>query len=97
MVPSDPPGGDRRRAGDAITYYVYANSHILLPDPGRGLGRRGERLVNFVWYRNYLVGGDLDDVLVGSDGVRRAIVAPVQPAPTRSTSCGPPRRTGCRR
>ncbi|HZY07698.1 MAG TPA: NAD(P)-binding protein, partial [Ilumatobacteraceae bacterium] len=41
---------------DAITYYVYANSHILVyPIPGRdGSVAPGERLINIVWYRNYL-------------------------------------------
>jgi 2,6-dihydroxypyridine 3-monooxygenase len=36
---------------DAITYYVYANSHILVyPIPGLdGAVERGHRLINFVW------------------------------------------------
>ena len=52
--------------GDALTYYVHANSHILVyPIPGQdGSVQIGERLVNFVWYRNYLSGGgELDDLL----------------------------------
>jgi 2,6-dihydroxypyridine 3-monooxygenase len=63
---------------DAITYYVYANSHILVyPIPGAdGSVRRGERLINFVWYRNYLAPGDLDDVLTDSAGVRRDLSLP---------------------
>ena len=58
--------------GDAITYFVYANSHILLyPIPGPdGSVRRGERLINFVWYRNYLEGGDVGDVLTDDAGAR---------------------------
>jgi 2,6-dihydroxypyridine 3-monooxygenase len=58
---------------DAITYYVYANSHILVyPIPGvDGSVRPGRRLINFVWYRNYLPGCDLDDVLTDSAGERR--------------------------
>jgi 2,6-dihydroxypyridine 3-monooxygenase len=58
---------------DAITYYVYANSHILVyPIPGLdGSVRPGGRLINFVWYRNYLPGCDLDDVLTDSAGERR--------------------------
>jgi 2,6-dihydroxypyridine 3-monooxygenase len=63
---------------DAITYYVYANSHILVyPIPGRdGSVTRGERLINFVWYRNYLVGDDLDDLLLDGGGVRREVSVP---------------------
>jgi len=55
---------------DAITYYVYANSHILVyPIPGPdGSVRPGERLINFVWYRNYLAGSDLDDLMTDCHG-----------------------------
>jgi 2,6-dihydroxypyridine 3-monooxygenase len=62
----------RAALGDAITYFVYANSHILLyPIPGPdGSVQPGERLINFVWYRNYLDGGDLDDLLTGATGKR---------------------------
>jgi 2,6-dihydroxypyridine 3-monooxygenase len=58
--------------GDAITYFVHANSHILLyPIPAAdGSVRRGERLINFVWYRNYLEGGDLDDLMTDASGTR---------------------------
>jgi 2,6-dihydroxypyridine 3-monooxygenase len=59
--------------GDAITYYVYANSHILvypIPGPNDSVAP-GERLINFVWYRNYLAGGDLDDLLIDQSGQRR--------------------------
>lgn len=66
------------RFGDAITYYVYANSHILVyPIPGRdGSVAPGERLLNFVWYRNYLEGDDLDDVVTDRSGVRREVSLP---------------------
>ncbi len=64
--------------GDAITYFVYANSHILVyPIPGAdGSIEVGRRLVNFVWYRNYLAGGDLADVLTDAEGVNREISVP---------------------
>jgi 2,6-dihydroxypyridine 3-monooxygenase len=63
---------------DAITYYVYANSHILVyPIPGRdGSVVPGERLINIVWYRNYLAGDDLDDLLIDAHGVRREVSVP---------------------
>jgi len=63
---------------DAITYYVYANSHILVyPIPGRdGSVAVGDRLMNFVWYRNYLSGDDLHDLLVDVNGVVREVSVP---------------------
>lgn len=63
---------------DAITYFVYANSHILVyPIPSRdGSVAPGERLINIVWYRNYLVGEDLDDLLLDEYGTRRETSVP---------------------
>lgn len=68
----------RAALDDAITYYVYANSHILVyPIPGRdGSVASGERLINIVWYRNYLDTGDLDDLLIDVGGARREISVP---------------------
>jgi 2,6-dihydroxypyridine 3-monooxygenase len=63
----------RASVDDAITYYVYANSHILvypIPGPNDSVAP-GERLINFVWYRNYLAGSDLDDLLTDQSGERR--------------------------
>jgi 2,6-dihydroxypyridine 3-monooxygenase len=64
--------------GDAITYFVYANSHILVyAIPGHdGSLVRGERLVNFVWYRNYLDNGDLADLLTEASGIVRETSLP---------------------
>ncbi|MGF1596473.1 MAG: FAD-dependent monooxygenase [Acidimicrobiales bacterium] len=66
------------RLGDAITYYVYANSHVLVyPIPGRdGSVGAGDRLINAVWYRNYAPGGDLDDLLTDGHGERRTLSVP---------------------
>jgi 2,6-dihydroxypyridine 3-monooxygenase len=63
---------------DAITYFVYANSHILVyPIPGRGGSvLPGGRLINIVWYRNYLAGGDLDDLLIDGYGTHREVSVP---------------------
>lgn len=63
--------GTARALGDAITYFVYANSHILVyPIPGLdGAVDPGQRLVNFVWYRNYR-DGDLADLLTDEAGHR---------------------------
>jgi 2,6-dihydroxypyridine 3-monooxygenase len=63
---------------DAITYHVYANSHILVyPIPGLdGETAPGKRLVNYVWYRNYSAGGDLEGLLTDVHGVRRDVSLP---------------------
>ena len=68
----------RAALDDAITYYVYANSHILVyPIPGSdGSVAPGERLVNIVWYRNYAAGADVGDLLVDSHGNRREVSVP---------------------
>ncbi len=67
-----------RLLADAITYYVCANSHILVyPIPGAdGSVHPGRRLINFVWYRNYLAGGELDDLLTDATGHRRELSLP---------------------
>lgn len=79
MVPEgDLEPGITAALGDAITYFVYANSHILVyPIPGiDGSVEPGRRLINYVWYRNYAEGTDLDDVLTGNDGVKRQASLP---------------------
>ena len=79
MVPeADLPPHVVGALNDAITYYVYANSHILAyPIPGLdGSVRPGERLINFVWYRNYLEGPDFDDLMIDRFGLRRDLSIP---------------------
>jgi 2,6-dihydroxypyridine 3-monooxygenase len=63
---------------DAITYFVYPNSHILVyPIPGlEGETAPGQRLFNFVWYRNYSTGGQLEDLLTDVSGVQREVSLP---------------------
>jgi 2,6-dihydroxypyridine 3-monooxygenase len=70
LVPEKDLGREGDALLDAITYYVYANSHILVyPIPGLdGSVRAGDRLINFVWYRNYLAGSDLHDLMTDGDG-----------------------------
>ncbi len=60
---------------DAITYSLFANSQILIyPIPGLdGSVVPGQRLMNFVWYRNYRAGGDLDDLMTDRHGDRREV------------------------
>ena len=78
LVPEAELGVGADAFTDAITYHVYANSHILVyPIPGLdGSLEPGRRLVNFVWYRNYLEGGDLDDLMTDSGGVRHEVSMP---------------------
>ena len=72
------PAATRELLGDAITYQVLQDSHILvypIPGPGGAL-TAGDRLVNFVWYVNVAAGGELDALMTGRDGVRRAVSLP---------------------
>lgn len=95
MVPeSELPDDVVASLDDAITYHVFANSHILVyPIPNTaGSVAPGDRLINFVWYRNYLDGGDLDDLLTDRAGVKRELsvppghVAPHHEAEARATA-----------
>jgi 2,6-dihydroxypyridine 3-monooxygenase len=63
---------------DSIVYQVMPGSHILLyPIPALdGSVEPGRRLANFVWYRNYRAGEELDDLMTGRDGVRRDVTLP---------------------
>jgi len=72
------PAATRRRLGDALTYQVLKDSHILvypIPGPGGAL-TVGDRLVNFVWYVNVAEGADLKELMTGRDGIRRAVSLP---------------------
>lgn len=68
---------------DKLTYYTLANSHIIVyPIPGHdGSVKLNERLLNFVWYRNYLEGDDLDDVMTDVSGICRPVS--IQPGQVR--------------
>src|SRR5207248_10732677 len=76
------------RFGDAITYQVLKDSHILMyPIPGLdGALTPGERLVNFVWYVNVAEGEELDELMTGRDGIRRAVSLP--PGAARDEAVG---------
>jgi 2,6-dihydroxypyridine 3-monooxygenase len=80
------PAASRELFGDAITYQVLKDSHILVyPIPGLdGALTPGQRLVNFVWYVNVAEGGELDELMTGRDGVRRAVSLP--PGAARATA-----------
>ena len=72
------PDATRRLLGDALTYQVLKDSHILvypIPGPGGAL-TEGDRLVNFVWYVNAAEGEELEELMTGRDGIRRAVSLP---------------------
>ena len=66
------------RLGDSITYFVYQDSHILVyPIPSSDSDvSAGNRMINFVWYRNYAEGDELNDVLTDRSGNQRDISVP---------------------
>jgi 2,6-dihydroxypyridine 3-monooxygenase len=68
----------RKALGDAITYQVLPNSHILVyPIPSmNGSVAEGDRLINVVWYVNVAGGEPLDSLMTGRDGVRRPVSLP---------------------
>ena len=68
----------RQALGDALTYQVLDRSHILVyPIPGPdGSCADGERLINIVWYVNVAAGRELDRLMTGRDGLRRAVSLP---------------------
>jgi 2,6-dihydroxypyridine 3-monooxygenase len=61
--------------GDSITYGVIDRSHILsYPIPSiDGSTDRGERLINFVWYRNVDENGELGEIMTDRYGRPRQI------------------------
>lgn len=63
---------------DALVYQVIPASHILVyPIPSReGDTEPGRRLLNFVWYRNYAPGGELEDLMTDRDGRRHDVTLP---------------------
>ena len=70
--------GTRKILGDALTYQVLPDSHILVyPIPARdGSVTEGDRLINIVWYVNVAPGAPLDTLMTGRDGVRLPVSLP---------------------
>ena len=68
----------RKAFDDAIIYQVLADSHILVyPIPALdGSLAEGDRLINMVWYVNVTAGADLERLMTGRDGIRRAVSLP---------------------
>jgi len=79
MIPeSKLPSYFIERLGDAITYFVYPNSHILVyPIPDHeGRVTPGDRLINFVWYCNYQSGEELTSLMTDNNGLLREVSIP---------------------
>jgi 2,6-dihydroxypyridine 3-monooxygenase len=71
-------GATSERLADAITYQLVPASHILVyPIPSlAGSVEPGQRLMNFVWYRNVAEGDELEWFLTDRHGERRAMSLP---------------------
>jgi 2,6-dihydroxypyridine 3-monooxygenase len=78
----------RRALHDAITYQVLDRSHILVyPIPALdGSLLPGDRLINVVWYVNVAAGPQLDGLMTGRDGIRRAVSLPPGAATDRAVA-----------
>lgn len=73
------PASVCQQLSDAITYFVYPHSHILVyPIPDHdGRVTEGDRLINFVWYCNYEVGQELTTLLTDNNGLLREVSVPL--------------------
>ncbi len=78
LAESDLSARAATRLGDAITYHLTDEGHILTyPIPGpRGELEPGDRTQGFVWYHNYAEGGELEDLLTDRTGRRRTVSVP---------------------
>ncbi len=68
----------RELLADSLVFQVMPYSHIVMYlIPGLdGTVEPGRRLANFVWYRNYGAGAELDDLMTDRRGVRRNLSLP---------------------
>ncbi len=84
----DLSSGTRELLGDAITYQVLPDSHILVyPIPALdGSLSEGDRLINTVWYVNVPEGAPLDALMTGRDGIRRPVSLPPGAATERAVA-----------
>ena len=58
---------------DSMIYQILDHGHILvyaIPDR-HGRTTSPNRVINFVWYRNYPMGGPFEDLMTGRDGQQR--------------------------
>jgi 2,6-dihydroxypyridine 3-monooxygenase len=85
----------RKAFEDAINYQVLPGSHILVyPIPALDESfAEGDRLINMVWYVNVAAGQELDQLMTGRDGVRRAVSLPPGAATDEAVAGAPPAAT----
>lgn len=63
---------------DAMLYQVLVRSHILayaIPDE-TGRTDPGQRIINFVWYRNAAPGGEYEELMTDRQGIHRPTTMP---------------------
>ena len=68
----------RSDLADSMIYQVLDDGHILvyaIPD-SQGRTAPPNRIINWVWYRNYPNGGAFEDLMTDVDGVRRPATMP---------------------
>jgi 2,6-dihydroxypyridine 3-monooxygenase len=72
------PGWVGEALSDSMVYQVLDDGHLLVyAIPGPEGPASGERLLNFVWYRNYPEGSAFGDIMTDADGeVRPSTVPP---------------------
>lgn len=68
----------RAALGDSITYHLTGDSHVLVyPIPSvDGAVDVGQRLMNFVWYRNVPPGEPIESLMTDRSGARRDVSVP---------------------
>lgn len=78
IAEADLPPAVRAVLGDAITYQVLPDSHILvypIPAPD-GSVQVGRRAINFVWYRNVPAGAPLAELMTDRTGRAHEVSLP---------------------
>ena len=67
---SELSSGTLMQFADAMSYFVGKNTHIIMyPIPGpEGQLKVGERLMNYVWYRNVTEGAELNELVTDTHG-----------------------------
>jgi 2,6-dihydroxypyridine 3-monooxygenase len=68
----------RDEVSDSMIYQILGPGHILVYAIPSRTGRTDppRRLINFVWYRNYSLGGEFEDLMTDVDGNTRAGTMP---------------------
>jgi 2,6-dihydroxypyridine 3-monooxygenase len=78
LVPEDEVSKETRSiCSDAFTLLMLKPGHMgIYPMPGANKNRRGDRLLNYVWYRNVSPGKPFEDLMTDRSGTFRPISLP---------------------